>query len=555
MTKITYTSGGYTKYDFSPSEIVWNLNTLYCTAMDFREVVAKHECRSSSGSCGTEATTTYTPTISTDPNLAMSNLYMDVRSPDPSGTPNRTRDTFSIESYPWFASRELTRSVYSGESTLLRTIQTDYGPNCLYGGLCGSSIPIRVTTTLNDVSPNLVSKVETDYDTVPLVHQSGVTTIDNSTEVREFGYDGTVKRRTDNTWLKTGTYVIAQEHILNRPLSSVVYDSSGNTCQGQSNPCAQTTYEYDNYTQGLSSSGATQHQSMTTYRGNLTAISRWLNPGGTWLTTRFQYDDGGNVTQATDPRGNFTSYNFTDNFAQTSCTPASNGLTGNAAAYVKTISNALSQVTTYSYNSCFGNLATVTDPNLQVMSYAYDTLGRKSSISLPDGGLTAWSYNDVAPISITLSRKQTSIANVTSTEVHDGLGRVVQSKLTSDTAGTDYVDITYDVAGRKATVSNPYRSTSDPTYGITSYQYDALNRVATLTRQDGATVLTTYAGAATQVQDEGNGAARVARVSQADAQGRLTSICEVSSVTLLGSGATPAACGLNIAATGFLTTY
>jgi len=57
MTKITYPSGGYTKYDFSPYEIVWNINTLYCTKMDFREVVAKHECRSSTGSCATEDTT------------------------------------------------------------------------------------------------------------------------------------------------------------------------------------------------------------------------------------------------------------------------------------------------------------------------------------------------------------------------------------------------------------------------------------------------------------------------------------------------------------------
>jgi len=480
---------------------------------------------------------------------------MDVRSPDPSGTPNKTSHTFSIESYPWFASRDLTRTVYSGDSTLLRTIQTTYGPNCLWGGLCGSSIPTQVTTTLNDVSPNLMSMMQTDYDTVPFVHQSGVTTIDNPTEVREFGYDGTLKRRTDSTWLKTGTYVVSQEHILNRPLTSTVYDSTNNTCQGQSNPCAQTTYEYDNYTQGLSSSGATQHQSMTNYRGNITAVSRWLNPGNTWLTTRYQYDDGGNVTEATDPRGNSTTYNFADNFAQTSCTPSSNGLTGNAAAYVKTITNALSQGTTYSYNSCFGNVATVTDPNLQLMRYAYDTLGRKASLSLPDGGLTTWSYNDVAPISITQSKKQTNTANVTTVEDHDGLGRTVQTQLTSDTSGTDYVDTTYDVAGRIATVSNPYRTTSDPTYGITGYQYDALNRVATLTRQDGATVLTTYAGAATQVQDEGNGISRVTRVSQTDAQGRLISLCEVSGVTLLGSGATPAACGQSISATGFLTTY
>jgi len=67
--------------------------------------------------------------------------------------------------------------------------------------------------------------------------------------------------------------------------------------------------------------------------------------------------------------------------------------------------------------------------------------------------------------------------------------------------------------------------------------------------------LTTYSGRATQVQDEGNGTQRVKRISQTDALGRLTSLCEVSSASLIGSGGTPSACGQDIAATGFLTTY
>jgi len=547
LTKITYPSGGYTKYDFAPYQIIWNQPGLYCSSMDFREVIAKHECRSSTGNCGTEDTTTYTPTIS-----AGANQTMDVRSPDPSGTPNRTHYVFSPQ-YRNAVARETSRSIYAGESTLLRTIQTDHTTS----PPVDSSLPIRVTTTLTDVSPNSNSKVETDYDTLPGNQPGGYTVpIDNPIEIREFGFDGAVKRRTDSTWLKVEPYAIDQEHILDRPLSRVVYDSTGNTCQGQTAPCAQTTYEYDNYTQGLSSSGATQHQSMTVNRGNITAISRWLNTNSTWLLTRYQYDDGGNVRKVTDPRGNNSeTYDFTDNFAPTSCTPASNGLTGNAAAYPRTITNALNQVATYSYNSCFGNVATATDPNLAVTTYAYDTLGRKSSITFPDGGLTSWNYNDVAPISITQSRKRTSNSNVTTVDVHDGLGRTIQTQLTSDPLGTDYVDITYDVAGRKATVSNPYRTTSDPTYGLTSYQYDALNRAKTLTRQDASTVLTTYAGAAIQVQDEGNGVSRVTRVSQTDAQGRLISLCEVSGTSLLGTGAAPAACGQSIAATGFLTTY
>src|SRR5437016_517042 len=45
------------------------------------------------------------------------------------------------------------------------------------------------------------------------------------------------------------------------------------------------------------------------------------------------------------------------------------------------------------------------------------------------------------------------------------------------------------------------------------------------------------------------------RISQSDGLGRLLSVCEVTSVSQLGSSGTPAACGQDIAGTGFLTTY
>ncbi len=48
---------------------------------------------------------------------------------------------------------------------------------------------------------------------------------------------------------------------------------------------------------------------------------------------------------------------------------------------------------------------------------------------------------------------------------------------------------------------------------------------------------------------------RVQRVSQVDGLGRLIRVCEVSSATLIGITGTPAPCGLDIPATGFLTTY
>src|SRR5439155_8388084 len=129
------------------------------------------------------------------------------------------------------------------------------------------------------------------------------------------------------------------------------------------------------------------------------------------------------------------------------------------------------------------------------------------------------------------------------------------TQLTSDPTGTVYTDTVYDSLGRVASVSNPYRSTSDPTYGITSYAYDALRRVTTVTEQGNNTVLIDHTKRATRVQDEGNGNGRVIKIYQSDGLGRLMSVCEVASATQMGITPSPAACGQDIAATGFLTSY
>jgi RHS repeat-associated protein len=78
---------------------------------------------------------------------------------------------------------------------------------------------------------------------------------------------------------------------------------------------------------------------------------------------------------------------------------------------------------------------------------------------------------------------------------------------------------------------------------------------------DNSTVSTSYTGRATSVQDEGNGTQRVQRISQVNGLGRLAYVCEVTNSNVLGTGGTAANCGsqvstgLDIAGTGFLTTY
>src|SRR4029077_5044111 len=54
------------------------------------------------------------------------------------------------------------------------------------------------------------------------------------------------------------------------------------------------------------------------------------------------------------------------------------------------------------------------------------------------------------------------------------------------------VDTTYDAVGRAKTVSNPYCLTTEPTYGITQRDYDALSRTTKTTKQDGSFTTVKY---------------------------------------------------------------
>jgi len=525
LTKITYPTGGYTRYDYT-AFTHWRETTLLvdpygATAADFRELTARYVCRQASGTCGTEDTTTYTPTVD---GTKTNNQYIDVRDP----LANRIKSQFPYRTntdqktlFAYFSPRELTRWVYQGESTLLRTVQTDYNNLDGSGRPTNSSLPIRVTTTLND--SNQVSKVEWDYDTF------AGQPIDNVTEQREYDYGtgapGSLVRKRDYNWLKTNPinsqdYTATSIYILDRKASEQVKDAAGNII-------AQSQFEYDSFTEGLTASGAVQHDASfsTTYttRGKLTASKHWRNTDAAWLTTRNQYDDAGNLRKTTDPLSHATTFSFADSWGNSSCAPTG----GNAAAYLTSATNALSQTSSSTYNSCSGTVASATDPNNQTTTFSYDLMGRSTQANLPDSGQATRTFNEASyPLSITGSAKITGAMSVTAPAVVDGLGRVSTSRLDSDPQGVTYTDTTYDALGRKATVSNPYRSTGDPTYGITSYQYDALGRVTLVIPPDGSqtsnNVSTGYSGNCSTVTDQ----AGKKRKACTDALGRLTQMFE-----------------------------
>jgi RHS repeat-associated protein len=535
LTKITYPTGGYTKYDYA---FVGRASGDGSGANNLRQVIAKHVCKSYTGSCSTTDDTAITPTASSYIGGNSASTVI-----DPLG--NKTAYTFSTGQLYFY---ETNRQIYSGTSTLLKTVATT--PSC--------SGPTQQIVTLNN--DNLVSKKIMPPDVPPHTwygFQTTTTATSNSVvTTQEYGYGigapGGLLRQTVTTLMAINpvnnqNYTTSAVHVLGRKLSDVVQDGSGN-------PIAQTTYEYDNYSSttphaNLSASGAVQHDSSYnasagyTLRGNVTQTQHWLNgKPATWLPTTSDYDDAGNVVKAIDPMNNPTAVSFADSWGNASCTPSG----GNGAAYLTSVTNALNQVTKHTYNSCTGSLDSTTDPNNKITTYrtstgtaAYDALGRLTQTNYPDGGQTTVCYSDDPASGCSSSQPQlstttttliTSSVSKTSVSLLDGEGNVVQTQLTSDPEGTDYVDTVYDGVGRKVSVSNPHRSGSATTDGVTTYSYDPLNRVKSVTEQDGSVVNTTYdqtiasnngVVCSTVTDEAGN-----SRQSCVDGLGRMTSVWE-----------------------------
>jgi RHS repeat-associated protein len=190
---------------------------------------------------------------------------------------------------------------------------------------------------------------------------------------------------------------------------------------------------------------------------------------------------------------------------------------------------------TYDFNT--GSLSSSTDQNSKTSNYTYEPLGRISTASFPDSGQTNFIYTDT-PLSAHVERTQKITSSLTkdSFVYLDGLARQKQAQLVSDPGGTTYIDTTYDALGRVKTVSNPHRSASSPTDGITTYVYDILNRICVVVPPDGTAVsgnncpatqpsndvFTVYSGNTTTVTDQ----AGKSRQSISDGLGRLTQVFE-----------------------------
>jgi RHS repeat-associated protein len=406
-------------------------------------------------------------------------------------------------------------------------------------------LPLEQTIVYKGTSGNILRTVsKTWWDQYELKNEQ--TILDNGqTSQVNLTWGGGLITEKDEYDFGQSTLTRKTTHVygcFDQPTQTVVYDGSGNrlaetdaVCDGASTSAVSNlpsgTHDETNY--GPSS---------TTGRGNVTSLTKQCFQGSQGCTnsvTTYTYDETGQALTMTDACGNATcsdmtgtnhstTYSYTDSYSSCSGTAPPSGSTN---AYLTKVTNALGQSHSFCYGYTDGQLRGSTDANGLTTIYKYaDSLARLTETDLADGGQTLLSYNDTPPSPTVTASKKINGAGLTFTTVavSDGVGHIKQSQLTSDPQGTVYTDTTYDGLGRVRTVSNPYRSGSDPTtsLGTTTYTYDSLGRKLSEAYPDNSVLQTAYCGPSTLVTDPTGKWRR----SRTDAFGRLVEVDEPNAV-------------------------
>jgi RHS repeat-associated protein len=442
----------------------------------------------------------------------------------------------------------------SGTRLIMR-VERNFQPRVTYDVRRSFDPQLRSeTTTLTDVTPNLVAQKVYDYDQY-----------NNVTDVYEYGFGsgipGALIRRTHTSYLTTngnqGNVNYAADlniHIRSLPVQKIVYDASGNLR-------SQTDFIYDNYSAYplVDRPGIVQHDAgfHAGYgaRGNLTGMIL-RNPGGSPSEVHLhnQYDIAGNLVKAVDGRGNPTDFDFSDRFGSPgndarSNTGAPELAGGFSYAFPTKTTSALGHEAYTQYDYYLGRPVTKEDANGVVSSVAYnDALDRPTqsiqarykvttppceppSVCEPaERRQTTITYDDVNRVITTTSDLNTFGDNaLTGKSYYDGLGRTRRGAAREGATWT-ITDTQFDALSRVSQVSNPYRAadpdTASPPSGAfaewTTTDYDALGRVIRVTMPDDAQVDTAYSGNQVTVTDQ----AGKQRRSETDALGRLIKVTE-----------------------------
>jgi YD repeat-containing protein len=407
-------------------------------------------------------------------------------------------------------------------------------PNC---GSCyiSQQIPVESTITYNDVDGKAIETVSKAWKNVRLLQseQTDLNGLASSLQVYcynsweqlvetdEFDYgngsptgncagvpagttSGAILRKTIENYASFAT------HIVNAPSNIMTYEGAGTKD-------AETDYIY--------------------YDANGNLISKtdrcFSPPNGQACsqgdsTTTYSYDSNGMITKMTDPRLYPTQYSYDDDYSDCGGNPPP----GVAGSYITKITyphtaNGSDHINKYCYDYASGLMRSSMDENNRTSNYDYDDpLVRLTQVSYPDGGGTHYDHNDTPPaptMTSTESIDSSPQSEVTETTMN-GLGVAISTQM-DDPDGVVTTSKTIDGFGMDYQLYNPFRTTTDPSYGYTMYTFDSLGRIRKVTNPDDSLRTTVYSGNCSTTSDELNRS----RKTCVDALGRTTAVYEDSS--------------------------
>ncbi len=273
-------------------------------------------------------------------------------------------------------------------------------------------------------------------------------------------------------------FVNLAKNITALPAHQWVTDAGGTTL-------AETLYLYD---------GSNTYNTAPT-DGKLTA-QRTLVSGNQYAQTTYVNDAWGNQTSV-------TTYTGTDGTAAsaptTGAATTSTVYDGTYHTYPVTITNALNQATTITYDYTKGVPLTATDPNGATVRAEYDAFGRIIKIFRPDpatgteasSASLTMAYTSSYPFTTTITQTNPSYTII---KKYDGMGRATQVN-----AGGIVTDTLYD----SATVtrqSMPYPS-GDTVHYFTTTTVNPSTRTTTTAAPDGTTTVSASNGLTSTVTD------------------------------------------------------
>jgi RHS repeat-associated protein len=402
-------------------------------------------------------------------------------------------------------------------------------PTSIQGTGCDSCGGRTNQTFVYDGSGNRTSSQDANgntttlqYDTNGNVTQTSLT-IGTSTQVWKY------------TWNNFGE-VLTVTDPLNK-VTTYTYDTNGNLLTVKTPMSETTTYGYD--TKGELTSIKDQRLNVTTITYNSAGLIASIKDPQNNLT-QYQYDARGNKTSVTDPLNQITSYTYDARNRLTKITYPTSPATATQYGYDYrgrriSVTDANSKITQYGYDDA-DRLVSVTDANNNVTGYAYDTENNLTQITDAATNKTGFTYDALGHVSKTTFpvgtesyiydsngnlTSKTDRKNQTTNYVYDAANRMT-SKSYPDTTSVSY---TYDLANRLTQVSDPTgtygftfdadgrltqastaysfvpgtfnvgygydaasnrTSMTDPQNAGTTYVYDTVNRLSSLTSPQGA---------------------------------------------------------------------